>query len=222
MTKKKYRASKFNMIITTANILMLFINLFAFNNDTPDELPVAQTSTETYSEYSTYNQNEVLTEEITIVSEVPVKEPSYFIEANNDGFLTEDSIRSISEYVGIKTNINPILLQAIAWGESRYKTNVTSSDGAVGICQIMPKIHSDRLIKLGITDLTDPYQNMVASADYIKDIENSKYGADSNFVIMAYKMGISEATKRYEQGLSSKYVTYINKKIIELEDYYNE
>ena len=56
----------------------------------------------------------------------------------------------------------------------------------------------------------------------IKDIENSKYGADSNFVIMAYKMGISGATKRYEQGLSSKYVTYINQKIIELEDYYNE
>ena len=78
MTKKKYRASKFNMIITTANILMLFINLFAFNNDTPNELPVVQTSTETYSEYSTYNQNEILVEEITIVSEVPVKEPTEF------------------------------------------------------------------------------------------------------------------------------------------------
>ena len=227
MTKKKYRVSKFNILITVINLLLTVSNIVILNNDTPSEVPVVGTTLDTSITCTAFSQNGYMVgpEIIETTPEVagPIKEePSYFIDVGQNGMLTEQSIRSISEYVGTKTGVNPILLQAIAWGESRYKIDVISKDGAVGICQIMPTIHSQRLIKLGVTDLKDPYQNMMASADYIKDIEKSKYGNDQNFVIMAYKSGIGGATKKYEQGTLTTYVTYINTKIFELEELYHE
>lgn len=227
MTKQKHRVSKFNMIITMTNLLMLFINIFVFNNDTPSEVPITEAAMGTSITCTTSIPEQVFVGRETLeympkVTEPVKEEPRYFIEADQNGALTEASIRSISECVGQETGVSPILLQAIAWGESRYKPDIKSDLGAIGVCQIMPEKHAERLIALGITDLTNPYQNMVASADYIKDIENSKYGHDKNFVIMAYKSGISGATKRYEKGSLTTYVTYINDKIIELEDYYNE
>ena len=147
---------------------------------------------------------------------------TYFIEyVPGSTKLTQDSVHSMAEVIGEQYGISPILLQAIARVESQYTTDVTNSSGAVGICQVVPKYNKDRMDRLGITDLKNPYYNMVLCAEYIKDVRTlSPYGNDQNFIIMSYHAGINGATSKYEKNMSTDYVTSVNQTIKELEEMY--
>ena len=147
---------------------------------------------------------------------------TYFIEYEPESTtLTQDSVHSMAEVIGEQYGISPILLQAIARVESQYATDLTNSSGAVGICQVVPKYNKDRMDRLGITDLKNPYYNMVLCAEYIKDMRTlSPYGNDQNFIIMSYHAGINGATSKYEKNMSTDYVTSVNQTIKELEEMY--
>ena len=147
---------------------------------------------------------------------------TYFIEyVPGSTKLTQDSVHSMAEVIGEQYGISPILLQAIARVESQYTTDLTNSSGAVGICQVVPKYNKDRMDRLGITDLKNPYYNMVLCAEYIKDMRTlSPYGNDQNFIIMSYHAGINGATSKYEKNMSTDYVTSVSQTIKELEEMY--
>ena len=147
---------------------------------------------------------------------------TYFIEyVPESTTLTQDSVHSMAEVIGEQYGISPILLQAIARVESQYTTDLTNSSGAVGICQVVPKYNKDRMDRLGITDLKNPYYNMVLCAEYIKDMRTlSPYGNDQNFIIMSYHAGINGATSKYEKNMSTDYVTSVSQTIKELEEMY--
>lgn len=145
------------------------------------------------------------------------QEPSYYIDIV-DGFITEDSLASICKYVGAMYDIDPKILQAIAWIESRYKVNAVSKSNAKGICQIMEKWHKQRIDRLGVTDIYDPYSSVLLCADLISELSYNKYGDDIRFVLMAYNMGVSGATKSYEAGDISSYATNVMTKFYELEE----
>lgn len=67
--------------------------------------------------------------------------------------------------------IDPELLEAIAYYESRYQADVDSKTGTYkGLMQIGTKWHKDRIEKLGVTDLHDADQNMMVAADYLSDL----------------------------------------------------
>lgn len=89
----------------------------------------------------------------------------------------------ISEELGAQYNICPELIQAICYKESRFRPDVESG-GCVGIMQISPKWHKDRMDRLGVTDLKDIGENMKVATDYLSELSESY--EDVGVVLMIY------------------------------------
>lgn len=170
----------------------------------PSELPgiikldlnMVQSSIETEETEETES-----TEDEQVVEET---EYLYFVEIQ-DGVITEESIHSVAAYIGQQYDISPELLCAIAWHESNYKVNATGASGDKGLCQIVEKWHGDRMQRLGVSDIYDPYGNVLVCADILSELRKDKYGYDMRYVLMAYNMGSYNATKIYETGRISQY-----------------
>ena len=66
--------------------------------------------------------------------------------------------------------IDPAIIFAMAFRESSYRTDVIGDGGAAfGLLQVWPRWHSDRMDKLGCTDLLDPFQNVTVAVDYLAE-----------------------------------------------------
>lgn len=165
----------------------------------------------------TYQQEDVTIEakHEFIVKETVTVEPLYYVDVV-DGYISEDSLKSICRYVGSQYDIQPELLQAIAFTESRYKVDALGSSNDKGLCQIVEKWHTGRMTALGITDIYDPYSNILLCADIISELQTCKYGYDMQFVLMAYNMGENTATRHYESGVISEYAMNVTRKFQEL------
>lgn len=145
------------------------------------------------------------------------EEPETYTVDIIDGYLTEESIYSICKYVGDIYDVSPYLLQAVAWSESRYRVEATSYCDAKGLCQIMEIWHEERMERLGVTDIYDPYSNVLVCADLISELRDYEHGYDMTYVLMAYNMGPGGAREAYEAGSISDYAVTVLNKAQELE-----
>lgn len=116
-----------------------------------------------------------------------------------------EEVVEISEELGNTYNICPEVIQAICWKESRFKADVESG-GCVGIMQVSPKWHKDRMERLGVTDLKDIRQNMTVAVDYLSELV--KDGEDMEEALMRYH-GESKIEERLKSGEISEYVKSI-------------
>lgn len=124
-----------------------------------------------------------------------------------------EDVKEISEELGEKYNICPELIQAICWQESRFKSDVESG-GCVGIMQVSPRWHQERMDRLGVTDIMDTRQNMTVAVDYLSDL--LKEGEDMEIPLMRYH-GESRIGERLDAGEMSEYVESILTLSAELE-----
>ena len=117
--------------------------------------------------------------------------------------LTEDEIREITEDVGERYCICPEFLQAIAFRESSY-TPDAKNKACKGLMQVNEKCHKDRMERLGVADIYDPYGNVLVAADYLAELFD-EYG-EADVVLMFYS-GNSRA-EEYSRGIgeASDYV----------------
>lgn len=112
-------------------------------------------------------------------------------------------------------DLEPELIIAMIESESSGRRKVVSSAGCVGLMQISPKWHSDRMEKLGVTDLTDAYGNILVGCDFVAELYE-KY-EDTHTVLMCYNAGeYSGAVEKAERGEYSKYAVKIVKRCEEL------
>lgn len=82
-----------------------------------------------------------------------------------------DEIKIVCAKYGNEYGIEPELLEAIAWRESRWTANVVSENGACkGLMQINEKVHGERMKKLGVTDIYDVDGNIHVAADYLNEL----------------------------------------------------
>lgn len=105
-------------------------------------------------------------------------------------------VQKLSETAGHAYGICPEFLQAIAWQESRWQP-AASAGGCEGLMQVAACWHSDRMARLGVTDLYDPEENMLVAADYLAEL----FGRweDPAMVLMVYN-GDSSAQHYWETG----------------------
>lgn len=89
-----------------------------------------------------------------------------------------------------ETGVSASLLAAICKQESGYNQGARSPVGAMGLMQLMP----DTARGLGV-DPTDPWQNMLGGARYIKQ-HLAAFGGDVRLALAAYNAGPG-AVKRY-------------------------
>lgn len=206
--------------------LLLYLSLAAIPQPKKETIVTAETDQElediTIEEYAVPLVTSPLEYSKNIIFEEPEPEPEpineepYFVDIV-DGYITEESLRSICIYVGDLYDIPPNILHALAYVESRYNVNATGTSGDSGLCQIIPKWNRDRMKRLGVTDIYDPYSNVLVCADILKYNQSAKYGNDIRFMLMAYNMGVGGATKKYEAGIISNYANKVLAKSYELD-----
>lgn len=123
-----------------------------------------------------------------------------------------DAIFSIAD----DYDIDPNIVAAIVWVESRGVPTVTSSDGGyLGLMQVGPKWHRARMDRLGVTDLYDPYSNVLVGVDYLSEI----YGRchDWTLTVMSYNLGESGARSVYNSGQVTTYARRVLEKSAEFQ-----
>ena len=116
--------------------------------------------------------------------------------------------------IGEQYSICPELLIAMIEKESSGKPDAVNGN-CKGLLQVSEKWHKGRMEKLGVTDLHDPYSNILVATDYIFELFEEH--GDVYTVLMCYNMGERKALKLIEQGKYSKYAISICERSEELE-----
>ena len=113
-------------------------------------------------------------------------------------------------------HINPYMIMAMCERESQYNANAVGDSGrSLGIMQIQPKWHQERMDRLGCDNLLDARQNMMIGIDILIDLY-SKCN-DTAWVLMAYNGGEAYANRNYNAGNISEYARYIMTRTAEME-----
>lgn len=100
--------------------------------------------------------------------------------------------------------IDPALVMAVIYRESRFKADVIGDHGnSFGLMQIQPRWHQWRMDLLDCQDLLDPYQNVSVGIHLLAELYS--YGKSTEWVLMAYNGGPSYANKMAARGELSGY-----------------
>ena len=133
-----------------------------------------------------------------------------------EGCISEAELIQITEEVGAMYDICPELLQAQVERESTYRIDATNGS-CKGLAQISVKWHTDRMERLGVTDIYEPYGNILVAADYLRELYNERQDDDTYYVLMRYNMAIDTANQLYAAGEITDYARGIVKRAMELE-----
>ena len=103
-------------------------------------------------------------------------------------------IPSLVAQIALQLGVDPIIAVAQAQVESSFNPNALSSEGAVGVMQLMPATAAG----LGVTNLTDPTQNITGGLTY--DLQMlSQFGGDWMKALAAYNWGPGNVQKAISQ-----------------------
>lgn len=110
-------------------------------------------------------------------------------------------VRQISIELGTQYNMCPEMIQAACFKESSFNPRAENGN-CIGIMQVNPAWHADRMARLGVTDLYDTRSNMLVGVDYLNELVSEyedvsvalmKYNGDSNAEgLMAGEEDVSE------------------------------
>lgn len=156
-----------------------------------------------YSEVSRLSELDFSGGEI-IVTAIEDDEPErvyYDIPLSED---LQDHIFNLCDEKGIEYPVAMALIRT----ESRFDaTCVGDSGNSLGLMQIQPRWHYERMERLGCNDLLDPYQNVTVGLDLFSDLLE-EYG-EVEYALMAYNGGGAYADSMIESGLISDYVYFV-------------
>ena len=112
----------------------------------------------------------------------------------------QEHISGLCEDYGVDM---PLVL-AIIGQESNYNADVVGDNGnSIGLMQIQPHHHQQRMDKLGVVDLTDPYQNVTVGIDLLAELIGENNGTE--WAVIAYNAGASTADYNNAIGTRTEY-----------------
>lgn len=117
--------------------------------------------------------------------------------------IKDEIYSAVNKMKTLYPDIESSLILAVIQKESRYDPNVNGS-GAIGLMQIIPFCHTNRMARLGVTDLYDIYSNVLVGTDTLSELIH-KYN-DVGLALMCYNMGEGKALYKYSNGGYSGYV----------------
>ena len=113
-------------------------------------------------------------------------------------------------------HIQPELVLAVIQQESQFNPEAIGDSGdSLGLMQIQPRWHSERMQQLGCDDLLDPYQNVIVGVDILA--EKLAKGS-TEWALMAYNGGNQYADALQGRGVVSEYAEAVIMLAEELKD----
>lgn len=140
------------------------------------------------------------TDEIPYKNTKPTK--IAFIKVPPPPISREERIDGYVRDVSRGYNVSPELVQSIIYHESRYDEHARSGD-CVGLMQINSRYHIVRAKRLGVTNLSDPYSNVLVGVDYLSELLRTY--KDPALVLMIYNSGTCRGMSLYSKGEISGY-----------------
>ena len=131
---------------------------------------------------------------------------AWVVEAEPDWYLRA---RYPLEYEHIvsaharKYGLDPALLAAVIYAESRFDADVESSAGAVGLMQLLPQTAKGIALRTGgarfmVSDLSDPEINVRYGSWYLRHLLD-KYGSEA-LALAAYNAGQANVDRWQAEG----------------------
>jgi hypothetical protein len=173
--------------------LAFILGILLWNEPTPEVAEVAQE------------------EPIEVAIEVIEEDPKFDVEAveavfdpvREDVPLDAETQRLLYQACD-ETGIRYELALAVIWQETDFRNIMGDGGESAGYMQIQEKHHGDRMARLGVTDLFDPYSNFLVGCDYLAELAAKGKGIE--WMLMAYNGGPSYANNMAEAGSVSQYV----------------
>lgn len=108
--------------------------------------------------------------------------------------------RDYIEIVAGQYGICPELVEAVIERESSWQPDAVNGT-CIGLMQINPEYHMDRMERLGVEDLRDPYDNILVGTDFLAELFRA-YG-DIYAVLMYYNEGY-DGLRSWRENMGSE------------------
>lgn len=92
--------------------------------------------------------------------------------------------------------IDPMLILAVIAVESRFNPVAESEQGAVGLMQVVPRFHMDKIAALGVAGLLRPEANIAVGVRILKDAIK-RGGTDIATGLQFYNGAVDDDTRAY-------------------------
>lgn len=168
---------KIAALIFAALLILSALAPLAFSKEEPEQTPPTDPTAPAVA--------------VTAIPPTPAVEedcPLYQLEAISfypvplDHDLQAHIIRTCHAY-----EIDPTLIMAVIQKESSFDAAAIGDSGdSAGLMQVQEKWHRDRMERLGISDLLDPYQNTLVGIDYLAELLDKYSVSDA---LTAYNSG---------------------------------
>ena len=128
-----------------------------------------------------------------VIEEAPIEEPEIEVKAVENVYdpVREDipldaETQRLLYPACLKTGIRYELALAVIWQETDFRNIMGDGGESFGYLQVQPRWHSERMERLGVSDLLDPYGNFLVGCDYLAELVG-KY--DTEEALTAYNSG---------------------------------
>ena len=167
-----------------------------------------------YNNIPQEKSNNDISENIKPVKEKSDKLHTDIVKCISSGLTREevnitrnDDVIKLTEEIAPLYKLSPKLLQAIIWYESSNdSTAVNQNTGCCGYMQISADWHTERMNKLGVDNLYDPYSNILVGADYLRELLDTY--KDLSLSLMIYN-GDDRSFELYNNNERSEYADNI-------------
>src|SRR5712691_10088622 len=99
--------------------------------------------------------------------------------------------------------VDPNLIAAVAFHESRFNVHEVSNIGASGLMQLLPSTARAN----GVHDIFDPRENIFGGTRYLKK-QLDRFGGDVDRALAAYNVG-ADVVKKNGPGAAAHYVAAV-------------
>lgn len=131
-------------------------------------------------------------------------------EAQEPHVVTENE--NLSIYISdlcASYHVDENIVRNLIYTESRWNPNAVSVSGEhLGLMQVSSKWQAERAKRLGVTNLMDPYSNILVGVDLLA-YTLKETGGDYAWTLMIYNEGHQSAYQKHTQGIVSSYARTI-------------